>query len=33
MNQPSKFRTRNLVEANYESRGAHDKYNQINFKI
>ena len=31
-NQPSKFRTRNLVEINDESRGAYNVNSQINFK-
>ena len=31
-NQPSKFRTRNLVEINDESRGAYNFNNQIKFK-
>ena len=31
-NQPSKFRTRNLVEINDESRGAYNVNNQIKFK-
>ena len=31
-NQPSKFRTRNLVEINDESRGAYDVNSQIKFK-
>ena len=31
-NQPSKFRTRNLVETNDESRGAYNVNSQINFK-
>ena len=31
-NQPSKFRTRNWVEINYESRGAYNVNSQINFK-
>ena len=30
-NQPSKFRTRNWVEINYESKGSYDK-NNIKFK-
>ena len=32
LNQPSKFRTRNWVEINDESRGAYNFYNQIKFK-
>ena len=31
-NQPSKFRTRNLVEINDESRGAYNVNSQIKFK-
>ena len=31
-NQPSKFRARNLVEINDESRGAYNVYSQIKFK-
>ena len=31
-NQPSKFRTRNWVEINYESRGAYNVNSQIKFK-
>ena len=31
-NQPSKFRTRNWVEINYESRGAYKVSSQIKFK-
>ena len=31
-NEPSKFRTRNLVEINDESLGSCDEDNQINFK-
>ena len=31
-NQPSKFRTRNWVEINDESRGANNVNNQIKFK-
>ena len=31
-NQPSKFRTKNWVEINDESRGTHDEVNQIRFK-
>ena len=31
-NQPSKFRTRNWVEINCESRGTCNKSNQIKFK-
>ena len=31
-NQPSKFRTRNWVEVNYESRGAYNINSQIKFK-
>ena len=31
-NQPSKFRTRNWVEMNDESRGAYNVYSQIKFK-
>ena len=31
-NQPSKFRTRNLVEINHESRGAYNINSQIKFK-
>ena len=31
-NQPSKFRTRNLVEINHESRGAYNVNSQIKFK-
>ena len=31
-NQPSKFRTRNLVEVNDESRGAYNANSQIKFK-
>ena len=31
-NQPSKFRTKNWVEINYESRGAYNVNNQIKFK-
>ena len=32
MNQSSKFKTRNLAEINDESRGVHNKGNQIEFK-
>ena len=32
-NQPSKFRTKNWIETNYESRGTYDEDNQIRFKI
>ena len=32
-NEPSKFRTRNWVEINDESRGTYDKDNQIGFKM
>ena len=32
VNQPSKFRTRNWVEINYESRGAYNVNSQIKFK-
>ena len=32
LNQPSKFRTRNWVEKNDESRGAYNVYSQIKFK-
>ena len=32
-NQPSKFRTRNWVEINDESRGAYNVNSQIKFKI
>ena len=32
MNQPSKFRTRNLVEINDESRGTYDYNSDIKFK-
>ena len=32
LNQPSKFRTRNWVEMNDESRGAYNFNNQIKFK-
>ena len=32
LNQPSKFRTRNWVEINYESRGAYNVNSQIKFK-
>ena len=28
-NQPSKFKTKNWVEINDESRGTHNKYNQV----
>ena len=31
--EPSKFRTRNWVEINDESRGTYDKDNQIGFKM
>ena len=31
-NQPSKFRTKNLVEVNDESRGTYSANRQINFK-
>ena len=31
-NQPSKFRTKNLVEINDESRGTYSANRQINFK-
>ena len=31
-NQPSKFRTKNWVEINYESRGTYNVKNQIIFK-
>ena len=31
-NQPSKFKTKNWVEINDESRGTHDEVNQIRFK-
>ena len=31
-NQPSKFRTRNCVEINDESRGAYDLNSQVKFK-
>ena len=31
-NEPSKFRTRNWVEINAESRGTFNKINQIKFK-
>ena len=31
-NQPSKFRTKNMVEINDESRGAYNVNSQINFK-
>ena len=31
-NQPSKFRTKNLVEINYESRGGDNINSQIRFK-
>ena len=31
-NQPSKFRIRNRVEINDESRGTYDANNEINFK-
>ena len=31
-NQPSKFRTRNCVGINHESRGTYNKDNQIRFK-
>ena len=31
-NQPSKFKTKNLVEIDDESRGTHNKDNQIRFK-
>ena len=31
-NQPSKFRTKNWVEINYESRGTHNVNSQIKFK-
>ena len=31
-NQPSKFRTRNLIEINHESRGAYNVNSQIKFK-
>ena len=31
-NEPSKFRTRNWVEINDESRGTYNKSNQIKFK-
>ena len=32
LNQPSKFRTRNLIEINDESRGAYNVNSQIKFK-
>ena len=32
-NQPSKFRTKNWVEINDESRGAYDANSQIKFKM
>ena len=32
-NRPSKFRTRNWVEINYESRGTYKGINQIYFKL
>ena len=32
-NQPSKFKTKNQVEINYESRGMYNKDNQIRYKI
>ena len=31
-NQSSKFKTRNWVQINDESRGTHDEHNQIKFK-
>ena len=31
-NQPSKFNTKNWVEINDESRGTHNKYNQVKYK-
>ena len=31
-NQPSKFRTKNWVEVNYESRGTYNVNSQIKFK-
>ena len=31
-NQPSKFKTKNWVEINYESQGTYNKDNQIRFK-
>ena len=32
LNQPSKFKTKNWVEANYESRGTYNANSQIKFK-
>ena len=32
-NQPSKFRTKNLVEINDESRGAYNTNSQVKFKV
>ena len=32
-NQPSKFRTRNWVEINYESRGTYDVNSQIKYNV
>ena len=31
-NQPSKFRTRNWVEINYEARGTYSLINKLNLK-
>ena len=31
-NQPTKFRTKNWVEINYEQRGTYNTYSQIKFK-
>ena len=31
-NQPSKFKTKNWIEINNESRGTHNEDNQIRFK-
>ena len=32
-NQPSKFRTKNLVDINDESRGAYNTNSQVKFKV
>ena len=32
-NETSKFRTRNCIEKNYESRGKYNEPNQVKFKI
>ena len=32
-NQPSKFRTKNMVEINDESRGAYNTNSQVKFKV